>query len=269
MICSNSPVTIDYNNIEPSSTQISDPLASTEAPPSPLNLSTNVACPGDAGPTVYNNISGVLSGTQSLSPGIYPNPVELTGSATFADCAGPDGGYPGIYVFTQGLWINPQSSGDTVTGSNVVIATGGQGGTPYPLAGNVPGSVNSSGAFTASGTGNGAPCLPAGTKTSTASGWGNNIDETSLVCIGGVRGDQLDRVRRPRLPRLAGFEHSGLLDDRHGQQLLPHDRRRGGHLGDPERCHLRSLRRSGGHARPGAVPGPHPRGQLRVQRRDR
>ncbi|HLN41533.1 MAG TPA: Tad domain-containing protein [Acidimicrobiales bacterium] len=184
MICSGSPVTVDYNNIEPVSTQITDPLASTEAPPSPLNQTTNIACPGNAVPTVYSNISGVLSGTQNLSPGIYPNPVELTGSATFADCAGPDGGYPGIYVFKGGLWINPQSAGDTVTGSNVVIATG----TPYPVAGNVPGSVDGQGVFTASGAGNGAPCLPSGTKTSTASGWGSNVAQTSsaasAVCGG-------------------------------------------------------------------------------------
>lgn len=184
MICSDSPVTVDYNNIEPVSTQITDPLASSEAPPSPLNQSTNIACPGDPGPTVYNGISGVLSGTQSLSPGIYPYPVELTGSATFADCAGPDGGYPGIYVFEQGLWINPQSSTDTVTGSNVVIATGGQGGTPYPLSGNVPGS-ESNGAFVPSGTGgNGAPCLPSSTQTSAASGHGTPEPETTTTAPG-------------------------------------------------------------------------------------
>jgi len=63
-------------------------------------------------------------------PGEYQNPVELTGSATFSDCGN---GYPGIYRFDQGLWINP-GLGDTVTGNNVVIATQA----PYPVAGNVP-----------------------------------------------------------------------------------------------------------------------------------
>jgi len=174
MICSESPVTIDYNNIDASGTQITDPLTSPEAPPSPLNSSTNTACPGNPSPTVYSSISGVLGGTQNLQPGIYPNPVELTGSATFADCPGPDGGYPGIYQFPGGLWINPQSSSDTVTGSNVLIATK----TPYPVAGNVPGS-ESNGSFVPSGFGgNGAPCLPSSTLTSAASGHGTPEHET-------------------------------------------------------------------------------------------
>ena len=42
---------------------------------------------------------------------------------------------------------------------NVVIATQ----KPYPLAGNVPGTT-SGGTFSATGAGNGAPCLPAGTS---------------------------------------------------------------------------------------------------------
>ncbi len=169
MFCSEygGAVNIDYDNIDPTYAQIDDPLTTINAPPSPLDDNTNISCPGSAGTQVFGAISPT---TSSLSPGDYQQPVELTGSVTFQPCPN---GYPGIYRFDQGLWINP-GPGDTVTGNNVVIATKA----PYPVAGNVPGSV-SGGTFTASGPGNGAPCLPAGTMTSGPSGHGTPEAETS------------------------------------------------------------------------------------------
>ncbi len=170
-------VNVDYDNIDPTNTQINDPLSSTGAPPNPLSASTDIACPGstlqtDPPMTVDSN------GVTQLTPGEYTNPVEISASANFQDC--PGGGV-GIYRFDQGLWINPQGSTDTVTGSNVVIATEN----PYPVAGNVPGSMVD-GAFVASGTGNGAPCLPSTTMTSGPSGNGTPMHETSGNVCGGT-----------------------------------------------------------------------------------
>ena len=170
-------VTIDYDNIDPTVAQINDPLQATDAPPSPLSGTTDIACPGSAGTQVYTSAPAAVGGLVTLTPGEYQDPVELTANATFADCPN---GYPGIYRFDQGLWINP-GPGDTVTGSNVVIATEA----PYPVAGNVPGS-GSGAAFVASGAGNGAPCLPSTTLTSAGSGHGTPEAETSTSACGGT-----------------------------------------------------------------------------------
>ena len=117
-------VTVDYNSINnEAGAQISDPLLATDAPANPLNPSTNIACPGAKGPTP--EYGAIPQNTATMSPGEYTKPVELTGSVTFSDCPG---GYPGIYRFDKGLWINPQSSSDQVTGTNIVIATQA----PYP-----------------------------------------------------------------------------------------------------------------------------------------
>ena len=158
-----SQVTVGYNAIDPTVAAINDPLQSAGSPPSPFN--TSIACPGISAVTYSSSPS---SGT--LLPGEYKNPVKITGSAQFDDCSGyaGEGAYPGIYRFDKGLWIDPQTAGETVTGSNVLLATN----TPYPLAGNVPGSTGSGG-FVASGSGNGAPCLPKGTMTSGPSGGGS------------------------------------------------------------------------------------------------
>jgi hypothetical protein len=175
-VCTVGSVTVDYNSIDNSYAQITDPLQATDAPANPLNVGTNVGCPGYNGnvPETYDSVSQASGATTQLLPGIYPNPVELTGSVNFQDCSGyPDeAAYPGVYEFQGGLWINPQSSTDTVTGSNVVIATQN----PYPLAGNVPGSLDAQGNFTATGSGNGAPCLKLSTVSSTASG---GVSETT------------------------------------------------------------------------------------------
>jgi type II secretory pathway pseudopilin PulG len=168
--CSEGSVTVDYNAIAPNFAQIDDPLSGSGAPANPLSAATNIACPGMA--TQYYG-PGTVSASASnvtLEPGVYTSPVEITGNATFADCSGYSGeaAYPGIYRFEAGLWINPKSSNDTVRGSNVVIATQA----PYPLGGNT---------FNGTATpGNGAPCLPAGTKASSVNGGQSEV--TSNAC---------------------------------------------------------------------------------------
>jgi hypothetical protein len=176
-------VTIDFDNIDPTVGQIDDPLLATGAPPSPMSSTTNIACPG-MNLRTYSTTPQPSGGTTILLPGEYTNPVDITGSAQFLDCSGYPGeaAYPGIYRFDQGLWINPQLPTDTVTGSNIVIATA----MPYPMAGNTPGSVNSQGVFVSSGAGNGAPCLPAGTMTSAPSGHGTPEAETSSTACSGT-----------------------------------------------------------------------------------
>jgi hypothetical protein len=187
--CGVGTVTVQYNAISNSYPQESDPLQTSTAPASPLSPVASIGCPGvnNDVPLTYNTITQVPGATTELLPGIYPNPVELTGSVNFQDCSGYDNAgypdeqaYPGVYDFAGGLWINP-AAGDSVTGSNVVIGTQ----TPYPLAGNVPGSV-SGGTFSATGGGNGAPCLPEATQTSAFSGGGSAEDETnqSTPCAG-------------------------------------------------------------------------------------
>ncbi|MGD0379799.1 MAG: Tad domain-containing protein [Acidimicrobiales bacterium] len=181
--CSVGTVTVDYNSIDNVDYgQIDDPLQASDAPASPLASSTNIACPGRA--PVVNPPTQVVGGVTELLPGEYTTPVELTGATDFKfeDCSGYGAGeaaYPGIYRFDDGLWINP-TSGHTVTGNNIVISTK----SPYPLAGNVPGTV-SGGKFAATGGGNGAPCLPSGTMTSAASGGGSPESEiSSTACAG-------------------------------------------------------------------------------------
>jgi len=164
--CSEGSVTVAYNAIDNSRTQITDPLSGSGAPPNPLG-GANIACP-NMSLQVYSSVSRTAS---QLLPGEYTSPVELTGSPHFADCSGYAGeaAYPGVYRFDQGLWINP-APGNTVTGSNVVIATE----QPYPMGGN-----------TLNGTtapGNGAPCLPAGTNANAVNGGQSEV--TSKACGG-------------------------------------------------------------------------------------
>jgi hypothetical protein len=169
-------VIVDFDNIDPTNSQINDPLQASGAPPDPLNSGTDIACPGSSTAT-YSTLPAATNGVVDLEPGIYTSPVAVTGNANFEACAN---GYPGIYRFTQGLWIDP-GAGDSVTGTNVVIGTQN----PYPLAGNVPGSLSGT-TFTATGAGNGAPCLPSGTMSSAPSGGGTPAAETdsSAPCSG-------------------------------------------------------------------------------------
>jgi len=152
-------VTVDYNQLTlGTSGQISDPLLEPSAPADPVT-SSNIGCPGNGGPVTYTSVSPSAT---TLKPGIYTQPVELTGSVDFEDCQAyaDSGAYPGVYIFQQGLWINPQSSGDTVTGTNVVITSE----EPYPMLGN---TLNGTTAAA-----NGAPCLPADVMSSGPSGAG-------------------------------------------------------------------------------------------------
>jgi hypothetical protein len=172
-------VTFAYNHIDTSAANgipLSDPLAAAGAPPSPfVSPATSTDCPGLADQTYTTSPS-----SGQLLPGIYTKPVKITGSAQFLDCSGYGNGeaaYPGVYVFQKGLWIDPLQSGNSVTGSNVVLATQA----PYPVAGNVPGSGNVN--FVASGAGNGAPCLPNGTKDS---GGAAAVDGTAGSKCGGM-----------------------------------------------------------------------------------
>jgi Flp pilus assembly protein TadG len=171
-------VNVDFDNIDADATQIADPLTAVGSPPNPL-ASTDNTCPGAASTAVFGAIDPT---TTTLMPGIYTQPVEITGPAgggtvTFQDCPG---GYTGVYEFQQGLWLNPQA-GVTVNANDVVIATQA----PYPLAGNVPGADTTPGdasTFVASGAGNGAPCLPAGTTASVPSGGESEV--TTNPCGG-------------------------------------------------------------------------------------
>ena len=215
-------VNVDFNNIDPTNNQIPDPLQASGAPPNPLSATANIACPGSILAT--DPLTTTVNGVTQYSPGEYTTPVEVTSSANFQDCPG---GYTGIYRFDQGLWINPQAPGDTVTGSDVVIATEN----PYPVAGNVP---DVGGVF---GTGNGAPCLPSDTISSAPSGNGTPMAETSgNVCSG----------------------------DWDGKQLLSHRRRCSEQFGEPDRAGQQRLRRHQRQSRTGALSRPQHAGQLRL-----
>jgi hypothetical protein len=162
-------VNIFYNSLQNNWLGSSDPLQATGAPPSPVG--TTIGCPGIA-PQTFGPVTQVPGTPTQLMPGTYTAPVDLTLDAVFNPCPG---GYPGIYNFDAGLTIDPQS-GNSVTGSNIVIATK----SPYPIAGNVPGSlVNGVFVPTANTSGNGAPCLPSSTISSGPSGNGTPMAETT------------------------------------------------------------------------------------------
>lgn len=180
--CTSNGAKLSYQGIDADATAIDDPLRpGPGTPPDPLS-SSSIACPGLSSVPTYSSVTQVAGGTTELSPGEYTQPVTLTGSANFQDCSG---GYPGIYRFDKGLYIDPQSASDTVSGSNVLIATN----QPLALAGNVPGSLVA-GTFVASTNGsgqevggNGGPCLPAGTTASALSG--SNPETDSSASCGG------------------------------------------------------------------------------------
>ncbi|MGH7722522.1 MAG: TadE/TadG family type IV pilus assembly protein [Candidatus Dormibacteria bacterium] len=187
--CGGQSVITSYNHIDPTYAPINDPLLGGGAPPNPASSGTAINCPGMAQQTYASLALGttVIGGTTHLRPGEYQKPVKITTSMTIGDCSSYAGepAYPGIYRFDQGLWIDPQSSSTAVTGSNIVLATV----TPYPMAGNVPGTVSGT-VFTATASGNGAPCLPGATMSSNESGGGRPMAETdrssAAVCAGTV-----------------------------------------------------------------------------------
>lgn len=180
-------VTLKYDQIVNKQSQISDPLmpvAGAGGVPDPFADKTQGLCPGETAPTA-RTVPAAVNGTIVLQPGEYSSPVVVTaGNVQFADCSGvydPNGGgsaYPGTFRFDGGLAILTPS-GSTVQGANVMIATA----SPVPLPANVPGSWSGS-AFTASGSGNGAPCYPSGVTTSSGTA---ETDSGSPTC-GGTTG---------------------------------------------------------------------------------
>jgi Flp pilus assembly protein TadG len=175
--CSVGTVTVEYDNINPTISQITDPLQSTGAPTDPF--SAKPACPGLSSMPQWSTTN--VTAPTTLAPGEYLNPVTITSSATFGDCSASSdpSNYPGVYIFDQGLYIDPPA-GDTVSsgGAGVVLATK----TPYQGT-QAPGNVSSS------GTGNGGPCLPGDSTVSGAPGTnprtGYEVDETMPCSLPG------------------------------------------------------------------------------------
>jgi hypothetical protein len=189
-------VTLKYDQIINAQVQIPDPLvpdsSGANGVPDPFDTSSTggyqkgICGAGLANPPLWTTLNSPtkVGTTTVLQPGEYNYPVLLTGNVDFADCTGSYDGtvgttaYPGIFRFDQGFL----AYGGTVRGSNVMVATG----SPVPLPGNVPGAWNSSQTFVGSGTGNGAPCFPAGV---TNSGGKGETDGTSATCGGTDPGD--------------------------------------------------------------------------------
>jgi hypothetical protein len=168
-------VTLKYDQIVNKQSSITDPLlpvGGTGGVPDPSDL-TQGLCPGETTPTA-RTVPAAVNGTTTLLPGQYSSAVIITsGNVQFADCslqyqssATSTASYPGVFRFDKGLALLTPA-GTTVQGNNVMIVTK----SPVPLPGNVPGSWSGN-TFTASGTGNGAPCYPTNVKTT------SNVSET-------------------------------------------------------------------------------------------
>jgi hypothetical protein len=186
-----SSVVLKYDLIVNNQTQLTDPLlpgAGGSGVDDPFATPTQGLCPQDGNAAPARTVPASVqppnvgtSGTTVLLPGDYANPVVITsGNVQFADCSGaydlnPSGQYPGVFRFEKGLAILTQA-GTTVQGNNVMIATG----SPVPIPGNVPGSWSGN-AFTATGTGNGAPCYPSGVTNSNGQA---ETDSRSVTCGG-------------------------------------------------------------------------------------
>ncbi|HEV7677532.1 MAG TPA: pilus assembly protein TadG-related protein [Candidatus Dormibacteraeota bacterium] len=182
---------LSYNQIVNKQSQITDPLlpvAGTGGVPDPFDQTSGTGgwgqglCSGQTVPTTYSSTPAAVNGTTVLQPGYYPNPVIITtGNVQFADCSGSydttqaNTAYPGVFRFGGGLAILTPV-GSTVQGNNVMIATA----TPVPVPTNVPGSFVS-GVYTATGTGNGAPCYPTGVTNANSKG---ETDANSPTCGG-------------------------------------------------------------------------------------
>jgi Flp pilus assembly protein TadG len=184
-------VTLKYDQIVNKQSQISDPLlpvAGTGGVPDPFDQTNGTGgwwqglCGGQTQPTTYSATPAAVNGTTVLQPGYYPNPVIITsGNVQFADCTGAYDttqtatAFPGVFRFGGGLAILTPA-GSTVQGNNVMIATA----SPVPVPTNVPGSfVNN--VYTATGTGNGAPCYPNGVINAKN---GGETDSNSPTCGG-------------------------------------------------------------------------------------
>ncbi len=85
---------------------VTDPLAYVPTP-----VPGDAACPpSDQAATDPSPVGG------DYLPGVYTYPVVITGTATLEDC----GGFPGVYIFQDGVAICP-AAGDTVSGTDVML----------------------------------------------------------------------------------------------------------------------------------------------------
>lgn len=113
---SNAPDALTYGGIQGNSPSVGDPLANLPDPSGNSGAATE--CPGATSVSAYNT-SAFSSGT--MSPGVYNNPVIITGSVTLNPCmSGSTVTGPGIYVFKKGVEICPPS-GSTVSGTDVML----------------------------------------------------------------------------------------------------------------------------------------------------
>ena len=94
-----------------------------QLPASPQDPTPASAGCGDPSLDGHTSTSG---GVTTYYPGVYPNPVVVTGSAVFDNCSQELGTnavppQPGIFYFAQGVAITP-AAGDKVTGAEVLLA---------------------------------------------------------------------------------------------------------------------------------------------------
>ncbi|MEA2684489.1 MAG: hypothetical protein QOK05_2817 [Chloroflexota bacterium] len=179
-------VTLQYDLIQTGQSQIVDPLAPSQGgindpfQKSGVGAGFNDAlCPPEGSPPArVAPAAPDINGVYQLFPGEYAAPVILVGKNVHLNDCGASG-YPGAFRFDGGLDLSP-GAGQTVTGSNVMIATSA----PVPVAGNVPGSIIG-GVFKASGTGNGAPCFP---EKPAIVKWGGNPETDGSHACGGTAG---------------------------------------------------------------------------------
>jgi hypothetical protein len=197
--------TVEYDGIDNSWKPRGDPLnpPTGGSLPDPLATGNETlgTCPGQPYPT-YTSASQVPGWVKSLTtgqdtyplplkPGVYAYPMKITSSVDFADCLGiydtspsNNGTFPGLFRFPSGLQIDLKKSSDVVRGNNVMFATGN----PLPIPGNVPGTFNSgTGVFTATGTGNGGPCVPYAAQSNDNGGTNRaDADQSAAACPGTV-----------------------------------------------------------------------------------
>jgi hypothetical protein len=80
------------------------------------------------GSETINPTPSTVSGVTTYYPGVYTQPLVITGNAVLDNCSqttgitGADPPNPGIFYFVQGLAIRP-AAGDTVTGADIVVVT--------------------------------------------------------------------------------------------------------------------------------------------------
>jgi hypothetical protein len=207
--CDTLSPTVEYdgvdNNWAPKGDPLNPPAGGGIADPLAAGNAALGQCPGLPYLT-YNSPASVPGGgwdaaTQKftgypllLQPAVYNFPAVFTGSVSFADCtktydspanvnANNVSAFPGVFRFPQGLQINLQSPSDSALGNNVMFAVGN----PVAIGGNVPGTV-SGGVFTASGTGNGGPCVPKLSQSDDNGGGLQNDADKSAAACGGTAG---------------------------------------------------------------------------------